>query len=679
MQNLLLSQTNIPIDNRPTDVSPPPDKTDVNLDHNRLLDYLTNSFKEAIRYKDFLGWNEKRSYDIKSYYMQKEAAWAQWPWKGASSYRSPLTATLTDTAWAYMMESIWPEGGNPLQIKGSGSEDVRTARILEQYMNTVIENETNLKIIQDLNIFRMFLHGTGVIKTRRRLDGTSIDNSSVSVEDIFVPLNATSFVKGEAEYVHQVIGLTKNELEQRIRSKIYDFKDGDIAPGANISNSITRYETRNLMDKVSGLDMQSFERNQMYFIVESYCTYYDKDSAKPLELIVWWAPNGGKIGRVRLNETGLRPFSRYVAYEYGGRFYGMSLPEKIREIQNKLDYSDKQYTDMLDKASMPAMFLDSTSNFDAESSQRVPGGIYEIGVGNKIIFEPQPMVERGFNDERFNMWQQAEKLTGLIDVVQGSTSRGARTLGETQMRQTAAGTRFKAIFQKYEQGWNDTCQIIYKFQDMYVPRDKKVKIIGYEDYQTLGELFPNDKDNKVGIGIDDNFNFGFSGKPINEQEDEARKFDDAYTAAMANPATISNVANCYRLLEEKFRRNGIRNFSSLVYAPAGVNIYPPQECIERIMSGQFNIQLRPGIDAENYIMEAQYFMRTSMFQYLEPEGKMAVMRMLVQAEKIREGEIQASVDVHQSGIFQPKIGMGNGPMMNQSQSQPAMPQMGAQG
>lgn len=651
MLPLLLSTSNPQFDSTPTDTAPQNDRGDINLDETRLLDYLVKSFTDAIRYKEYLGWVEKREYDIKAYYQQKELAWASYPWKGASAYRSPLIATLTDTAWAYMSESVWPDSGNPLQVKGFGREDVRTAKILSAYLNNDLESKGNAKFVHNQNIFRMFHTGTGITKTRRSLDGESILSSSVSVEDIYCPLSAEGFEVDQTEYVHQVIGMTKNELDLRRLSGVYDFRDGEIAPGIAITTGTAKERITFDVDRVTGTDHKTEIQNSIYYVVESYCTYYEKNSLRPLELIVWWVPNGSKILRKRINDSKIRPFARYVAYEIPGRFYGLSLGEKVKEIQDKIDYSDKQFTDMLDRASMPAMFLDDTSTFDPDISQRVPGGIYPMGVGNKIIFEPQPTVERGFDQERFNLWMQAERLTGLNDVIQGASTRSGRTLGETEIRQNAAGIRFNSLFKRYEEGFNAETKIRYKYHDMYVPRSKKISLIGYEDYQTIGELFPSDsEDVENGFGIKENVNFGFSGRPVSERENDKANFEDYYLAAMANPITASNPANLARLLREKAERNGIRNHDSLVGRLKEENILTPEEFIQRIMSGQYNLTLRPGIDADNYILEIDIFMRTDMFQNMSQKGKLFLLQGYQQAKIISEMERRALVDVEQMRI-----------------------------
>lgn len=653
MADLLLANGNIELGNEPTDDIPPVDRNDeTSLDYEYLLGHLNETLTDSIKHKEYMHWGALRQYDLDSYYMQKDIALSRRPWPGASAYRAPLTATLLDTAWAYMDESVCPSGKRILGIKGIGREDIRTSKILESYMNNVIDSETNLREVHDQNIFRTFLNGTGIIKTLR--NGETIKNYAIPVEDIYVPLYAPGFKIDETEFAHQMVALTKYDLDFRRASGAYSFDDGDIAPGLGFSTSRVKDINERTLDSISGQDASTESRNNLYYIIESYLTFYNKNSQRPLELKAWWVPNGNKILRVRKNEDLIRPFGRYTVYEYPGRFYGMSLPEKVREIQDKFDYSDKQYTDGLDLAARPAMFIDDTSSFDPDISQRVPGGIYPIGAGNKITFEPQPAVERGFDQERFNLWMQAERLTGLIDVVQGASTKSGRTLGETEMRQNSAGVRFNSLFTKYEKGFKQTANIIYQYQNLYVSRSKKVKLIGYEDYQTVGELFPHDaidenSQTTEGLGIDPNinYNFGFSNKPISERDREDQDFNEYYEAAMLNPITASSPANLWRLLAEKAERCGVRNHDIIIQKPKEVNIFSAQNFIERVMSGQVNIQLRPGVDANDYILEINLFMQTDMFLDMDDRQKIALMRALQQAQIIWKMEQQALMDVHQ--------------------------------
>lgn len=643
VDELVLGRQNLELDNSPTDTVPPDDRGDVALDEDRLASRIIELFQDDIKHKEYYNWVSKREYDIKAYYQMKEEAWKNWPWVGASAYRGSLTPTLLDTAWATLNESIWPVEGNPLQVKGYGVEDVRTSKILQKYLNNVIENETNLRTVEEQNIFRMLIHGTGVVKIRRTADGSSVDTSSVDVENIFVPLDAQGFKIDQTDHVFQVIPLTYNDIQARKALGVYNHLD-EIHPGIGISTEMSRERISMKMDEVTGTDLTQHRRNNLYYILECYLTYFEKDSMRPQELIAWIAPNGGKILRVRKNDDLIRPYSRHVIYEAPGRFYGISLPEKVRPIQEKLDYSDKQYTDALDRANMPAMFVDDTSTFDPDTAQRVPGGIYPKGVGGKIDFEPVYPVQRGFDQERFNLWSEGERLTGLVDVIQGSSTKSGRTLGETQIRTQAAGVRFNALFSRYEKGWNETMSIVYEYQNRYVPREKKIRLIGYEDIHTVGEIFPA-KDQAYGLGSQGNFDFCFSARPVIERDQEKMDFIQFYDTAMINPIVASNPGNLWKLLEERAKIAGVRNLESLVTKPKEASILSPQEFIQRLLSGQYGVQIRPGIDAENYIFEIQMFMQTESFQGLDPRAQQALMKALKTAEMIRMMETQAEMDV----------------------------------
>jgi hypothetical protein len=651
---LVLGRQNVELDNQPTDVIPQQDRGDISLDEDRLSARILELFRDDIRHKEYLDWSSKREYDIKAYYQLKEEAWANWPWQGASAYRGALTPTLVDTAWATLNESVWPSDGRPLQVKGVGVEDIRTSKVLEQYMNSVIENETNLRDIEEQNIFRMLLHGTGVIKVRRTVDGMSVDTSAVDVENIYVPLDAKGFRVDQTDHVFQVIPLTWTELETRKALNVYKNLDA-IKPGIGISNERTRERVSTLVDTASGTDLTQYRRKNSYYILECYLTYFEKDSKRPKELIVWFAPNGGKILRVRENKDLIRPFARHVIYDVPGRFYGLSLPEKCQPIQDKLNYADKQYTDAMDRANMPAMFVEDTTTFDGDIAQRVPGGIYQKGQG-KIDFEPVYPVERGFDRERMNLWMEAERLTGIADVIQGASTKSGRTLGETEIRTQAAGVRFNALFSRYEKGWKETMNILYEYQNRYVPREKKIKILGYTELTTIDEIFPQ-TETGYGLGLKSSMDFCFSGRPVIEREQEKEDFIRFYQEAMLNPIVQSNPANFWRLLDERAKVAGIRNLDSMISKPKEVDILSAQEYIQRVMSGQYNLPIRPGIDAENYMFEIQLFIQNESFQTLDQRAQMALMKALQQAQAIRQMEIQAEMDYMtvKNNLLQPPI------------------------
>jgi len=604
----------------PMDVIPPQDRNDITtIDEQALVSYLIQQFQSTIKDKEEFGWIAKRKHDIDAYYQIKQEALRHWPWEGASNSRVPMTPTLLDTAHANIKASIWSDAGDPVKVWGVGVEDIRKAPILENYLNWKVNNEIDMEAPMDSNIFRTFLHGTGIMKIIRNLKN-QILLSSVDIENIYVPIDASGFKIEQCDFVTQIIGLTYNDLQ--LRKPFY--KDVDkIAPGIGIATSLSQEQLTMARDVAHGTSMDQRMRRDLYFIAETYCTYYPKDSMKAKELIVWWSPNGGTIHRLRENKEGIRPYSRYAAYENPGRFYAMSLPEKIKGLQDDIDYANKQNTDAIDRAIAPAMFVDDTSGFEKNRAQRVPGGIYQKG-RSQIEYEPVPPVERGFERKMQELWFQAEQVLGLIDVTVGGQTRSGRTLGETQIRTTRADIRFGAVFSRFEKGWKDTVEIIYEYCNRYEDRSKKLKVLGYTDIKSLEELFPTSDPMKFGLAVEGKFDFGFGGSPINEREMEKQSAVEFALDMMAQPRVQQNDADWWRCAKILAEARGQRNLEAIISRPKSVDIYSPQEFIQRVMSGQYDLQIRPGIDADGYLFELELFMRSESFSELDPRGQKAL-------------------------------------------------------
>ena len=520
-----LNPENPILQNTPSDVIPAQDREDESIDEKDLAQYITNGcFQNSIKDKEEFGWIAKRQYDLESYYMIKQEALRHFPWEGASNSRVPLTPTLLDTAHANVKGSIWSDSGDPIKVTGIGVEDIRKASILNQYMNWKVNNEMDMETPMDSNIFRTFMHGTGAVKVIRDFDNNII-MSSLDIENIYLPIDATGFKIQDTDHIIQIIPMTYNDIQARRPF----YKDIDkIQPGIGLSNSIAPEQLTRIRDLAYGTSMDQRMNRDLYYIAEVYLTYYPKTasgpygkmrSTKPKELIVWMSPNGGTIHRVRENKEKIRPFADYTVYPNPGRFFGMSLPEKIKGCQEDLDYSNKQNTDALDRAITPAMYVDDTSSFDRTKSQRVPGGIYPIGKGNVPSYDAMPPIERGFERKMQDLWGQAERLTGLIDVTVGGQTVSGRTLGETQIRTSRADIRFSAIFSRFEKGWKKTVELIYEYSNRYEDRSKKLKVLGYSDIKTLDEIFPT-SNAESGLAIEGKFDFSFGGSPINVREQE---------------------------------------------------------------------------------------------------------------------------------------------------------------
>ena len=655
----LIMNTDTPVlTDKPSDAMPQNDREDLtSIDEDDLRGYLLDIFKNDIADKQQDNFMEKKAYDVTSYYGLKNKALMEWPWEGASAFPVPLTPTLTDTAYANIHASKWSNDKGPVKVRGVGVEDIRTSKLLEDWLNWQVINEMEFESEDDKNDLRTFLHGTGFMKVFQDIKTNTVKIYSVDIENMYVPIDARGLQVGEAEHVVHIIPLSYSDLQMRKLMGVYKYPD-EILPGVGISYVEHLQNKTNLMDIASGTSMETKNRRDTYYIGEFYCTYANKSGTgygsngspsrvgvRPMEIIAWMSPHGGRIQRVRLNKSKIRPFADSHAYPYPDRFFSQSLPGKIRNEQEEIDYADKQNTDALDRAIMPAGFVDDTDAFDRTRKQRVPGGIYPKGKGNTIEWEPSPPVERGFERRIAQMWEQAERKTGIIDVTQGRPSAfGSKTLGEVEIRSARADVRFKAIYKRFERSFNKVMQLVYRLDNQYVPRDKKIKVLGYNDFKSIDELFPKN-DSNLGLGMTGNFDFSFSSGLASEKEYEDQQKKEFCTQAFLNPLVQSDPANMWRITEMQAEAYGIRNIENAIQKPKEVNIFSVEEFLQRILSGQVDIQIRPGIDTESYLFELQLFMKTETFVGLDQDQQKVIFDALRRAFVMSAAERQAKMDL----------------------------------
>ena len=652
---------------KPSDMIPQ-NQSDPGIDEEDLRNRVLELFQNDIRDKEEFGWVEKRSYDIAAYYGLKNRAMMNWPWPNASAFPQPLTPTLIDTGHANILASMYSNVNKLVRVKGIGREDIRKAPILESLMNWQLSTEVDMYSVQDANVFRTFIHGTGILKVMQDFNKNMVNPVSVDIENIYLPLDATGCQVEDTDHIFHAIPLSYNDIQYRKSIQVGGkpvYRDLDeIAPGAGINNSLTREQLEYLRDIASGTSMTSKMRRDTYWLLECYLTYFQKNAAsgpsgpmrglKSKELITWISPNGGKIQRVIENKEGIRPFADYHIYPNYGRFWSMSLPEKIRNEQEKLDYADKQNTDALDRAISPAGFFDEGMDFDPDVSQRVPGGMYPKPRDSKIDWEPNQYVNPGFERQLDYCWDLAERKTGLTELFQGRQGSRTKTLGEAELRSNRAEVRFSTLFDRFGYGWKKTCQLVYFYDDKFIDRTKKVKVIGYADYKSIDELFPKTEGGSQGLQLGGNYDFEFGGSPVTEIEKQKQDDVEFCLAQMTNPIVINNPANLWRVTEKMAQARGIENVETIITKPSEANIMSAQEAIERIVSGQTDILPRPGIDLANYLFEIQLFAKTETFQTLDPPQKQALQVLFQRVQAMQQAAMQAQHDLQilQAGAIQ---------------------------
>ena len=200
-------------------------------------------------------------------------------------------------------------------------------------------------------------------------------------------------------------------------------------------------------------------------------------------------------------------------------------------------------------------------------------------------------------------------------------------------------------------------QLTYFYSKKYVRDDVKVKVLGYSDYKTIAELFPE--------GIRGRYNFYFSSNSIVEQEREKQETEEFYTIAIGNPIVGMNPVNLWKALEMVGKAKGKKNLDNIFQKPPEAEVLSPDEALRRIVSGQFDVVPDPGIDAPHYLTKIKIFMRTDAFNKAEDEIKAAVMLLLQRVQAIQMGQMKAMQDAmllrEMSGAVAGAQGGGMGP------------------
>lgn len=648
------------------------------IDDNELSVYIINRLQADIRDREAFGWNAMRVYDEYAYNGYKKKA--NEPWNNASNYSVRMTTTLVDTAHANTIGSIFADPNKVADVEGIGKEDVRNAKNISSLINWQVLNDIDdAKDVLDKAVHTAFKHGNSPIKV---IQGSGIAGQKkkiiwrrINIWNMFLPVNAQGVQPRHTDHVFELIPLDENDWESRKGLKGPDGKvvyDGieDLGKGNYIFSSTGMEEITTAKDRTSGTSLGDMYSRDMRYILECYLTYPHKDKKTNevtlVELVVTLAPNGGKVMRKVENTdideaTGdaVRPYVwKFQPYPREDRAYGDSLPWLIRQSQEELDYAHNQVFNAIEKIVKTPTFYDPNGGFDPEEVQMTPNGWYPVPNPNQNIFIPSYDYGSIFQHYRsFDLyWEYAQRQTGLTELFQGRQQDRQTTLGEAEIRTNKAEIRFKVIYDRLEAGFSELLYLTYFYDRKWLPEDTVIKVLGTSDYKAVAEIFPE--------GISGLYNFRFSSAPLTEKAKRRNDIEQAYLKAMSMSMVANSDANQWKLLNWYWEELGFRNLGDVISKPKEANIMSPQEAIQRIMSGEYEIIPDPGIDAPDYILRLKSFMRSDTFKKAKQEEKQAIMTLLRRVDMIRMGQQLAIQDAQilKQRMAQEAAVMGNSDM-----------------
>lgn len=628
------------------------------IDDEALASFLANCIKNDRRDKEDYGWVKKRQYDEQIYNCYRTPT--NDPWPNASNYCVPLVRTLIDTAHANIMSSIFANPEQTVDVRGQGQEDIRKEAPLESLLNWQIANECDAYDAMDGAVFNGFHDGFGVIKVIQDAESAQVKWVVVPAENVLLPIDAKGFQVNQTPRSVEVIPLDENDYEKRLLLQDENgdpFYDGlkDIPKGFKIQDSTAIDILTRVRDAVFGTNKGDRQDRDFRYITECYLTYFcrpkgapDSVPKKQFELVVWYAPATNKILRKRENkgleymdkESGKprrvikRPYAACIPYPRKDRIWGQSIGERLQGTQDELNYSHNQNINAADLAIRPYIFFREGSSYKPEEHYLAPGAMIptpEPADINIVRVQADPIFER--QEDRY--WDMAERDTGLTEIFQGRSPSSSQTATATVARGNKSEIRFKSVDKRIEKFWKELLSLNYYYDRIYMPPDKKIKVIGVADYKKIKELFPD--------GLQGDYDFGFSNPNIQEVEQQKMEKRELALNWLANPLVVNDPGALWKIAKMQGEAYGERNTEAFITKPQEADILSADEAIQRIVSGQEVIP-SPFIKAAEYLMKIQMFFKTDTFQALEDQEKMNLMMLLQRVQAIYQGQMKAQAD-----------------------------------
>lgn len=243
------------------------------------------------------------------------------------------------------------------------------------------------------------------------------------------------------------------------------------------------------IDLTEGIEGQgpSNAKRWTYEILEDYRRYDIDGDGVEEEIITWFCRDlqGKILGWDYLDNVyahGRRPFRVGKYFEIPFRFYGLSLPEVIKGVQDEINAIHNQKVDFATIKTMPWGFKRASSTIPPIAQRIKPGEFIDLDDPQKDVFIPQWGGDGNlWGAEEQTLNQYAERLLGLTDLSLGRQPNrvgATRTAKGTQTLLSEAGLRFKVALQSFQRFWQGVFEDILALDQEYLPPGKEFRVTG---------------------------------------------------------------------------------------------------------------------------------------------------------------------------------------------------------
>lgn len=224
-----------------------------------------------------------------------------------------------------------------------------------------------------------------------------------------------------------------------------------------------------------------------YEVLETYRLWDMDEDTFEEEILYYISPQlpGKLLGWNYLDNAVGHGKKPYVIGEYlrqPGRFYGLSFPRVVRDVQDEINTMHNQRVDAGTIQNTPMGFFRASMTWRPDKREIKPGGWIAVDNPQQDINIPQwngsPVW--GQNEES-TLYQYFERLTGLTDLALGRQPNrvgATRTASGTAALLSEAGLRFKTCMEAFQRFWTEIFEHVLALDQEYMPPGKEFRVTG---------------------------------------------------------------------------------------------------------------------------------------------------------------------------------------------------------
>jgi len=449
-------------------------------------------------------------------------------------------------------------------------------------------------------------------------------------EDFVAPFKGGGDVQ-KLPWVAQRLWLTEDQVRRKAETGRF-YKDtvlallepaptGDDA-GTDQGIADTRAQTEGSQpDPATDVTLDQYE------FVECYRRWDMDEDGFEEEIIVWVSPHleGRVFGWDYLDNAfahGRRPYrvGRYLRLPQ--RFYGLSFPEVVRDVQDEINTMHNMRVDAGTIQNTPGGFFRASTTMPPQTIRAKPGDWVPLQVEDlrrDILYHQWNGTPIFGQNEEALLYQYFERLTGLTDLALGRQPNrvgATRTASGTAALLSEAGLRFKTSMEAFQQFWVDIFSDVLALDQQYLPPGKEFRVTG-----RVPELIRIEDREQISGKY--HLRLSATTETMNKavmREDATAKLNAALQSPIPLQIGLIGGKGLYRLFRQYFRAYG-EDDPDMILEPIGQQIVhtPEQELQIWASGGDVRPQMMENIPIHLEV-HMQQMQNPLVAQQLGPEG-----------------------------------------------------------